>query len=678
MRRSSSLERGTQASSRPRACGRRSGAARGSPSLCSAMRGTRPEVMLQVKIDSTLQRTLATRGEVFDQLHAFAAVVTPSVFFVPLFLWTRRRRPPRKDAEARAVARALRILSRLWLLLVTVALVQWLGTWLQHHFDYPDSVAYLITGTPLLAAATVALTATRIAKKGPRLRTVVPLFAIAATAFGWSAHELFSLSHYDNEWFQRGIASVAGVAATCGLALALVGVGALLAEGVRAAGCPGVPRIKGARLALCGLAALLLAGPLVQVAAFAHASYEHRRLVSSMFSEHSGRGDWLRDLSYTFIYYPFNFHRIVLGVLPLVGLAFLFAAFAHVGRYARSSLFTSGDGRYRGLLVLAFAAFVVGPSGGLYGFAFPLAFALALVLAHVVLRPTLERAQGRIEKLNGRRPRARPIVFRERHELLGRSVELDHLQSKQKTLYGDFADETISRTEYEQAYRRSRRRAKRLTTGRHLYRVQLPPGVSPRHLALAPVPRASWWENGLLAMRWGLLLAAFPLTFYAYVLVSRRLATDFSSGSFFGVIDVFQSTAYEVAFWLVAAFALGALYPYLLGRNGAIKGAALASLYGAARGLAVLILPGGGSAWFFRFLQLFLFLAVLGIVLDWRTLVLHRASWRQLIDHYQVRDLRVVAGYLAPAIGALIVIADQLHSGQASDATSQLIKSIPG
>jgi hypothetical protein len=43
-----------------------------------------------------------------------------------------------------------------------------------------------------------------------------------------------------------------------------------------------------------------------------------------------------------------------------------------------------------------------------------------------------------------------------------------------------------------------------------------------------------------------------------------------------------------------------------------------------------------------------------------------------------LRDVRVVAGYLAPAIGALIVIVDQLHSGQASEAISQLIKSIPG
>jgi hypothetical protein len=640
---------------------------------------TRPGVSMQVRIGATLRRTLAARWEVFRSLRFFSTAVAPSLFFLPLLMWERRRRRPRKGDDARAIDRALRILCRLWLFLVAVEVVKWLASWSQEKLDYRSDVSYVITGVPLLATAAVALAAALIASWTRRLRALVLLLTIVAgAALAWSAHRLFT-SFPSNPWALAEIASVAGVAATCGLALALIGLGVLLAEGLRAARVRSFASSRGVRLVLGGLAALLFVGPLVQVAAVSNRSFEARRLASSIFSDAvPGRVDWARELAYSFVYYPFNFSQIVLSVLPLVGLAFVFAAFACVGTYSRSSLFTSADGHYRSLVVLVFAAFVVGTGGALYGFAFPLAFVLALALSRVVLRPTLEQAQGRIEKLNGRRPRARPIVFRERQELLWRAAELVHVQRRQRTLYNELADRTISQPKYQRAYRASRREATRLTAGRSHSGVRLPQGVSPRELALALGPRASWWHNGTLAMRWGLLLATVPLAFYVYVLASRRLSSDFSSRSFFGVIDVFQSSAYQVVFWLAAAFTLGALYPYLVGMNGAIKGAALSALYGAATGLAVWILPGGGSNWFFRFLQLFLFLAVLGVVLDWQALVLTRTNWRQLVDHYQLRDVRVVAGYLAPAIGALIVIVDQLHSGQASEAISQLIKSIPG
>jgi hypothetical protein len=641
---------------------------------------TRPKVMLELKIHDSLRRTLAARWEVFGYLSSFAGALAASILFAPLLVWTHHRRLPRKGQGARAVARALRALSLLWVFLVAVAFLLSITIWLSDGSRYDRKLELTTAGAPVLAAGVVAIFAGVIASRR-LLWAAVPLVAGALGLLIWLERAFLSFESHDrylsDRWFRGEIAAAATAFAAVGGVLALVGLGALFAAGIRAAGGLGAPRLKHGRLLVVSLAGLLIVGLLIQIAAFINASFRRRQLVESMFGNDDPGGGWLQDLSFNFVFFPFNFHRVVLSLLPFAVLAFLFASFAHVGGYARSALFTSGDARYRPLVVLMFAGFVVGTSGALYGFAAPLAFVLTLALSRLFLRPTLERAQGRIDKLNGRRPRARSVIFRERRELLQRAVDLARIRRKQATLFAEFASWALSKSKYDQAYRESRLEAKRVTAGRRPYRIQLPPGISPHHLALALGPTASWWRNGRLAARWGLPLASIPLAFYLYILSSRRLVDDFSSRSYFGVLDVFQSTAYEVAFWLVAAFVLGALYAYLPGTNGALKGAALASLYGLASGVAVWILPSGGSAWFFRFLQLFLFLGVLGIVLDWRTLAMQRLNWRHLVDHYQLRDVRVAVGYLAPAIGALIVLVGQLQSGEAGDAITQFIKSIP-
>jgi hypothetical protein len=63
--------------------------------------------------------------------------------------------------------------------------------------------------------------------------------------------------------------------------------------------------------------------------------------------------------------------------------------------------------------------------------------------------------------------------------------------------------------------------------------------------------------------------------------------------------------------------------------------------------------------------------------MDWMTL--HRSSvhWRHLFDYYHLHDLRVVVSYLSSLIISLLLIGQQILSGQAQDALTEIIKSLP-
>jgi hypothetical protein len=171
--------------------------------------------------------------------------------------------------------------------------------------------------------------------------------------------------------------------------------------------------------------------------------------------------------------------------------------------------------------------------------------------------------------------------------------------------------------------------------------------------------------------------AAIPIGYYLYVLFSQRLAHDLSPWNSAGLPDLLRSVVHEVLFWLAASFVLGAVFPYLPGTRGGLKGAALGGFYVAVLGLSVWILPGNGGDWFFRAFEVFLFLLVLGVVVDWRTLSEHKIGADFLQQYYFLKDVRYVAGYASTATASLVVIVQQLQSGQAHGAISQVIKSLP-
>jgi hypothetical protein len=131
----------------------------------------------------------------------------------------------------------------------------------------------------------------------------------------------------------------------------------------------------------------------------------------------------------------------------------------------------------------------------------------------------------------------------------------------------------------------------------------------------------------------------------------------------------------EISFWLAAALVMGCLYSYLPGRNGVLKSLSLTGLYVATLTIGTLLLRGGEVTWIFRSLQLLLFLAALGFRLDWMTVTGAGLYWEHLIEYYRLRDVRVLAGSASSLLLALLAIGQQLLSGDAQQAVTELIRS---
>jgi hypothetical protein len=162
---------------------------------------------------------------------------------------------------------------------------------------------------------------------------------------------------------------------------------------------------------------------------------------------------------------------------------------------------------------------------------------------------------------------------------------------------------------------------------------------------------------------------------FVYVLISRR--HDLSPWNSLGIADVLRSSVHEALFWLVAAFVLGALFAELPGPLGALKGATLALVYGLAELIGVWVLPESLGDWRFRLFELSLFLVVLGVLIDRRTLIEHGRKASELSDCYRLSNMKFFVGYASTAIGALVLIGQQLQSGHAQSAITQIIKNIP-
>jgi hypothetical protein len=151
------------------------------------------------------------------------------------------------------------------------------------------------------------------------------------------------------------------------------------------------------------------------------------------------------------------------------------------------------------------------------------------------------------------------------------------------------------------------------------------------------------------------------------------------------VLRLLAAVLVEAEFWLVAAFVLGALYPYLRGPNGVIKGVTLATTYIIARGISALVeswisreaIAPLTAVFTVRAWLLLLFLVVVGLLVDGWTLRHHGHPWRDLYDLYQLRSVRGVALYLSPLVIAVLGTIQQLQAGHAQEAITEVIKTLP-
>ena len=201
--------------------------------------------------------------------------------------------------------------------------------------------------------------------------------------------------------------------------------------------------------------------------------------------------------------------------------------------------------------------------------------------------------------------------------------------------------------------------------------------ASPSHLRdklLAAGPHGAWFANGAEAVRFATYLMVLPVGYYLYVLVSQGIGFDGPGDA--TPLTLLLGVAHEVTFWLGAAFTLGATLALLPTVAGVTKGMMLAVSASLAIGLGSLVLPSESRVGLgFRALELFLFLMVIGVVLDVRAV--KPGGWQDLRLLYRLREVGPTVGYLAPVVLSVVAIAQQVLSGDASEAIQEAIRSSP-
>jgi hypothetical protein len=414
-----------------------------------------------------------------------------------------------------------------------------------------------------------------------------------------------------------------------------------------------------------------------------------------------------------FQYYPTSFAYELAGLLPIFALAGVLGLIYLYGNQASSALFSPNQSWLKRLACLLFAGFIVSKNFSLAGMSIPLGFLAGWFILPRLLNRKLESSLEWIESHNPPSPDgAAPMITLHRREFILRAKAIEDLENQFGDLHSEYSKNKIDLETYESrrasleseiewlkscalsgsnasseanidAQASAQGQPQPPTTTAKLKPqplVRLPQGLSPKDLALSLGPGDNWWKNGLLAVRLGAIFATLPVGYYLYVLVTARARIMLATYTF-GVFKLFQGLVDEAAFWLVAAFVMGLLYPYLWGRNGAIKGAFLALIYAIGMGLVALLQTlfgqGGGASWLFRLLQLVLYLVALGVLIDWFTLKEHHFYWKQILDHYNLQDTRTLVGYLSPLTLALLGLAQQILSGAASQSiVTEILKGI--
>jgi hypothetical protein len=377
--------------------------------------------------------------------------------------------------------------------------------------------------------------------------------------------------------------------------------------------------------------------------------------------------------------FPLSFLPTILGFVPLIIFARLVVVLREAGHSDFELLALRKSPWIWRLLALIFAGFVIG-LGGTVPFlddrlALPIAFLLGFLGIRLILRRRIEEGIAEIEGMNDVSNGSEALA-KARAEILQRAVELQALKRVDAELFSKYAKGEIDRPKYcddRADLGVKRRKLIESSSAERVDELRLPKGWSPEKIALSLGPTSSWWESGIASVRVAAKLAILPVSYFTYILVTN-LFYVFRWQYGWPYLDAAASLFGEIAFWLAAALVMGCLYPYLPGRNGVLKSLVLTAIYATTLAISARLL-GGGSGWIFRSLELLLFLAALGVSLDWMTIVRAGLYWRHLPELYRLRDVRVLAGSASSLLLALLAIGQQVLSGDAQRAVIEIIKS---
>jgi Family of unknown function (DUF6185) len=248
-------------------------------------------------------------------------------------------------------------------------------------------------------------------------------------------------------------------------------------------------------------------------------------------------------------------------------------------------------------------------------------------------------------------------------EMLERSTELIEIRRKRRSAYDDWP-KLIDHAELDKkitALDADERRARRGTGAAGSRRI--PEGLSVERLAFLPGATGSWLGNGLDALRVGAALATLPVAYYVLTSLNHIGGRQLDQT----VALVVVGGLAEIARWLVTAFAFGAFYPYLPGRNGPTRGLSLAVVIAIAlavvSGAQHLAVPHSANPWGFTVWEFAVYLVVLGVLVDARVVLRQHRNWRLLLSFYNVDGVRSAVGYALPLSIALVGLGAQLING---------------
>jgi hypothetical protein len=319
------------------------------------------------------------------------------------------------------------------------------------------------------------------------------------------------------------------------------------------------------------------------------------------------------------------------------------------------------------VLVVLFATFVAGTWSGLFALRMPLAFVVFIAALALVPRALRDATPG--TRLVAALPEIRrtaalqqPDARRNGWSVIGLPDQAAPAPSDRRWTFAAKALQRGFLPEQPAAGSGGRQAA---------------PASTPGRVALGLGPANTWWANGLDAVRIGALLAIPPAIHYLSVSIRANGGRALRENPL-GAVEIFGWGLGEYAFWLVAAFVLGALLPYLPGRTGVIKGAALGALYGLTQ-FADHLLPGSYDVlgWLFIAASTTLYLCAVGFILDLRTLRAHGLGWAAIGPHYGTPHARDVLAYALPLFLLVGWVVQQAISGEAERAVGEFFQLAP-
>lgn len=338
---------------------------------------------------------------------------------------------------------------------------------------------------------------------------------------------------------------------------------------------------------------------------------------------------------------------------------------------ARGSEVTFSRWRERALFGLLFASSVVGISGQLGGYAFPLGFLVAMPLATLALH-LLTRTK-RAEAL------AQPSLRAEASSLLKRSVSLATVRQQRQAVQAGIRANQKSSDDLGPLD--DKRQALLEGSGLTLFDPDEQEGEAlALGLAAGLGARGRWLALG--PVLWAIL--AGPIAYSALTVIDRQFSAATSAAQPAGLAFMFATLAFQVGIWPVAAWAFIVVEPILPGRIGPFKGVVAGLFCALPPGLATLFVEEvpGAASWLFLPAELTLVFVAIGLALDFQAVRRIRGDLRQLGELYSITSLRRAVAYLAPLAFLLLSVIHGLATGSGASALEGLFVSaetlIPG